>query len=137
MDRRFQVVAVSIADTHNSGHHAYGYSSGNPTGAGIFPIHEGDRHNGFAGRHGDGRTEMSIGSLPTELGTVVSQLSRQERLTGNQFVMNGELPATYSNLPTNGLMFDAQTPKFAVGSSPNNSIKEMLQLGKFLYLAKY
>ena len=69
---------------------------------------KGDSHNGFAGRHGDGRTEMSnLAVYTTGQGYLVSHaLEAGGTYLDAQLVMNGEVATTYSNLPTNGLMFD-------------------------------
>ena len=134
-----QVVSVIIADNRSSGHHAYGYSSGNPTGGQQFSLSmKGDSHNGFAGRHGDGRTEMSdLAVYSTGQGYLVSHaLEAGGTYVDTQLVMNGEVATTYSNLPTNGLMFDAQTPKFSVGSSPNGSNKGDLPIGEVLVFSE-
>ena len=55
---------------------------------------KGDSHNGFAGRHGDGRTEMS--DLPVSYsqrqGYVVSHaLDAGGLLVDTQLVMNGQV----------------------------------------------
>ena len=57
-----QVVTVLIADARNSGGHHTMDISGNPTGGQQFSMSmKGDSsgYNGFASRHGDGRTELS------------------------------------------------------------------------------
>ena len=53
-----------------------------------------------------------------------------------QFVMNGQVATTYSNLPTNGLMFDAESPKFSVGSSPNNTNYGDVAIGEILVFSE-
>jgi hypothetical protein len=135
-----QVVTVLISDTRNSGGHAYGYSSGNPTGGQQFSLSmKGDSHDGFAGRHGDGRTEMS--DLPVytlaSKGYVVSHgLEAGGTYLDTQLVMNGQAATTYSNLPTNGLMFDAESPKFSVGSSPSNVNYGDVAIGEILVFSE-
>ncbi len=134
-----QVITVLIADNRSSGHHAYGYSSGNPTGGQQFSLSmKGDSHNGFAGRHGDGRTEMSdLAVYNTGQGYLVSHaLPPGGTYLDTQLVMNGQVATTYSNLPSNGLMFDAQAPKFSVGSSPNGSNKGDLAIGEILVFSE-
>ena len=52
-----------ISDARNGSGHAYGYSSGNPTGGQQFSMSmQGGSggYNGFAGRHGDGRTNYQM-----------------------------------------------------------------------------
>jgi hypothetical protein len=53
-----------------------------------------------------------------------------------QLVMNGQVATTYSNLPTNGLMFDAQSPKFSVGSSPSNVNYGDVAIGEILVFSE-
>jgi hypothetical protein len=50
--------------------------------------------------------------------------------------MNGQVATTYSNLPTNGLMFDAESPKFSVGSSPSNVNYGDVAIGEILVFSE-
>ena len=53
-----------------------------------------------------------------------------------RLVQNGQTSNSYSNLPSNGLMFDAETPKFSVGSSPNGSNKGDVAIGEILVFSE-
>ena len=53
-----------------------------------------------------------------------------------QLVKMDRWQATYSNLPSNGLMFDAETPKFSVGSSPSNVNYGDVAIGEILVFSE-
>ena len=97
-------------------------------------------YNGFAGRHGDGRTELpDVPSYSLGQGYILSHAMDAGATYGDtQIVQNGQVSTSvYSNLPTNGLMFDAETPKFTVGSSLMVQIEEMWRSEKYLSLVRY
>jgi hypothetical protein len=127
-----QVVSVIVPDAYNTNHHAYGYSSGNPGGSQQFSLSMKGGQNEFTGRHGDGYTESNI-IYTTGKGYVVSHALEAGGTYGaTQFAVNGELGETFSNLPNNQLLFDAETPYFTVGATGNGSNKGDLAVGEVL-----
>ena len=93
--------------------------------------------NKFTGRHWDGYTRFEGASYTTGQGYVLSHsLEAGATYLETQIVQNGLTGSVHTNLPTNGLMFDAETPKFAVGSSPNNSNRANVAIGEVLVFSE-
>ena len=84
-----QVVTVLISDAYAS-NHAYGYSSGNPTGGQAFSMSMNESGNKFTGRHWDGYTRFEGSSYTTGQGYVLSHsLEAGATYLETQIVQNG------------------------------------------------
>ena len=126
-----QVVSMIVPDAYNTGHNAYGYSSGSPVGAQAFSMSTKGGQNEFTGRHWDGWTESNI-IYTTGKGYVLSHALDAGGTYGDtQLVVNGETGETSTNLPTNQLIFDADTPIFSVGATHNTNRAD-LAVGEIL-----
>ena len=132
-----QVVTVLISDAYNANGHAYGYSSGNPEAGQAFSMSMNESGNKFTGRHWDGYTRFEGASYTTGKGYVLSHaMDAGATYADTQIVQNGLAGDIVTNLPTNNLVFDVQTPKFSVGSNPIGTNLADVAIGEILVFSE-